>query len=103
MRLRTCRSLPTSPTCRTPFTQGEQNRSEPLFGRYHAFLPAGNHTLRFTLAGYTTQDVPVTVTANGSVMMDVQLQPPGLSFTLPERSANDGRPGRRHDRARRCH
>jgi len=67
----------------TPFTQGEQNRSEPLFGRYHAFLPAGNHTLRFTLAGYTTQDVPVTVTANGSVMMDVQLQPPGLSFTFP--------------------
>ncbi len=66
-----------------PFTQGEQNRSEPLFGRYHAFLPAGNHTLRFTLAGYTTQDVPVTVTANGSVMMDVQLQPPGLSFAYP--------------------
>ena len=66
-----------------PFTQGEQNRSEPLYGRYHAFLPAGLHTLRFSLAGYQTQDVPVTVTATGSVLADVTLTPPGLAFSYP--------------------
>ncbi len=49
-----------------PFTQGEQNTSEPRFGRYHAFLPPGEHTLRFSHAGYVTQEVPVTVTAAGT-------------------------------------
>lgn len=66
-----------------PFTQGEQNRSEPMFGRYHAFLPAGLHTLRFELAGYQSEDVPVTVTTSGSIMVDVTLTPPGLSFSYP--------------------
>ena len=66
-----------------PFTQGEQNRSEPRYGRYHAFLPPGNHTLRFTAAGYVTQDVPVTVTPGGSVLEDVQLVPPSFQFVYP--------------------
>jgi len=47
------------------FLQGEQNRSEPRFGRYHVFLPAGDRTLRFSHIGYVTQDVPVTVTGSG--------------------------------------
>lgn len=55
-----------------PFTHGERNRSEPLFGRYHAFLPIGKHTLRFSHPCYVTQDVPVTVTATG-ITMDVQM------------------------------
>lgn len=66
-----------------PFTQGERNRSEPLHGRYHAFLPPGNHTLRFERAGYVTQDVPVTVTAGGSVLVDVPLVQPILRFSYP--------------------
>ena len=66
-----------------PFTLGEQNRSEPLFGRYHAFLPAGTHTIRFELAGYQPQEVPVTVVAGSSLLVDVALAPPGLSFSYP--------------------
>jgi hypothetical protein len=58
----------------TPFTQGEQNTSEPRFGRFHAFLPPGNHTLRFSLAGYGTLDVPVTVTESAT-RFEVQLVP----------------------------
>lgn len=45
-----------------PFSQGEKNTSEPRFGRYHAFLPPGEYTLRFSHPGYVTQDVAVTVT-----------------------------------------
>ena len=57
-----------------PFTQGERNRSEPLYGRYHAWLPDGNHTLRIEHPCYQSVDVPVTVTATGTVL-DIQLSP----------------------------
>jgi hypothetical protein len=50
----------------TPSSQGEQNSSEPQFGRFHAFLPVGDHTLRFSHPGYVTREVTVTVTGNGS-------------------------------------
>lgn len=66
-----------------PFTMGEQNHSEPTYGRYHAFLPAGPHTLRFEAPGYQPELVPVTVSASGSLVVDVQLTPPGLTFTFP--------------------
>jgi hypothetical protein len=66
-----------------PFTLGEQNQSEPRHGRYHAFLPAGNHTLRFELTGYQPQEIPVTVSNISSLQLDVQLSPPGLRFDLP--------------------
>lgn len=66
-----------------PFTLGEQNQSEPTFGRYHAFLPVGNHTLRFELPGYQTQEIPVTVVAGNSLQLDVTLSQPGLAFSLP--------------------
>jgi hypothetical protein len=62
-----------------PFTQGERNRSEPLFGRYHAFLPNGRHTLRFAHPGYVTQDVPVTVTSGG-VQVEIALVPHVVRF-----------------------
>lgn len=65
-----------------PFTHGETNTSEPDFGRYHAFLPNGPHTIRFELAGYQTVDVAVNVTGS-SQTIDVQLTPPGLSFSYP--------------------
>ncbi|MEC7585144.1 MAG: M14 family zinc carboxypeptidase [Planctomycetota bacterium] len=66
-----------------PFTLGEQNHSEPNFGRYHAFLPAGTHTLRFELAGYQTQEIPVSVVSGNSLQLDVSLSQPGLAFSLP--------------------
>ncbi len=55
-----------------PFTQGEKNPCEPNFGRYHAFLPNGNHTLRFRHPCYVTQDVPVAVTGAG-IQVEVAL------------------------------
>jgi hypothetical protein len=58
----------------SPFTQGEQNTSEPRFGRFHAFLPPGEHTLRFSHAGYVTLDVPVTV-MESATRVEVQLVP----------------------------
>ena len=49
-----------------PFTQGERNTSEPRFGRYHAFLPVGDHTLSFSHPGYVTQNIPVTVSSSAT-------------------------------------
>ena len=57
-----------------PFGNGEQNRSEPLYGRYHAFVPNGTVTLRFTHPCYETKDVVVNVTSAGAVA-EVQLDP----------------------------
>ncbi|MCR9247336.1 MAG: M14 family zinc carboxypeptidase [bacterium] len=66
-----------------PFTKGEQNRSDPSNGRYHAFLPAGPHSIRFELPGYQPVQINVNVTANTSQQFDVQMTPPGLSFSYP--------------------
>lgn len=55
-----------------PFTKGERNRSDPLHGRYHAWLPTGNHTLRFAHPCYVSQTIPVTVTAAG-IQLDVAM------------------------------
>jgi len=55
----------------TPFAAGEQNRSEPRFGRFHAFLPPGDHTLRFEHPAYETLDV--TVTAPFAEELDVRM------------------------------
>jgi len=57
-----------------PFTHGERNRSDPQHGRYHAWLPTGNHTLRFQHPCFVTQTIPVTVT-EGGVILDVELAP----------------------------
>lgn len=58
-----------------PFTLGEQNNSEPLFGRYHAFLPDGVHTLRFAAPGFDAQDIPVTVVGGTAFQLDVVMLP----------------------------
>ena len=36
-------------------------------------IPAGNYTLRFVLAGYVTQEIPVTILASGVVIQNVSL------------------------------
>ena len=58
-----------------PFTNGETNTSEPKFGRYHAFLPPGVHTLDFAAPGYATQSIDVTVVEGGATTLEVQLVP----------------------------
>lgn len=57
-----------------PFTAGETNHSDPLYGRYHAFVPNGAHTLRFEHPCYVTQDIPVNVGAGG-LDLEVSLVP----------------------------
>lgn len=59
------------------FAHGESNASFGPFGRYHAFLPAGAHTLRFQATGYATLSVPVQATANSSQLLEVALTPLG--------------------------
>jgi hypothetical protein len=59
-----------------PFIMGEENTSEPRFGRYHAFLPPGEHTIRFSSQGYEAAEIPVTVT-DTSVRLEVALTPSG--------------------------
>lgn len=57
-----------------PFTNGERNRSEPRYGRYHVFLPNGQVTLRFQHPCYVTQDLPVDITGAGQ-QIEVELAP----------------------------
>ena len=60
-----------------PFTQGERNTSEPDFGRYHAFLPVGDHSLSFSHPGYVTQTILVTVTVGGTRVEVALMREPG--------------------------
>ncbi len=71
-----------------PFTLGEQNRSEPRFGRYHAFLPTGTHTLRVSHPCYITQDVRVNVTASGAQVEIKLARAPG--FVLATATPRNG-------------
>ncbi len=57
------------------FENCETNQSAGLFGRYHAFLPAGQFTIRFCAAGYLPQAHPVAVSAAASTLLDVALVP----------------------------
>ena len=73
------------------FVNGEVNGSGGTFGRYHAFVPAGNYTAVFQAAGYATQNIPVTITATGSVQLEVALVP--LSSTVNYCSAGTSASG----------
>lgn len=55
----------------TPFEAGEQNRSGPRFGRFHGFLPPGDHLLRFEHPAYET--VEVTVTVPTAEVLDIRM------------------------------
>lgn len=57
------------------FTNGEANSSEPTFGRYHAFLPPGNHTLRFEAPGFAPRTLPAPVSAGATTVLAVALTP----------------------------
>jgi hypothetical protein len=57
------------------FENGETNGSEPRWGRYHAFLPAGTHTLEFAAEGYFSQYFVVDVTSDRGQIVDVPMVP----------------------------
>jgi hypothetical protein len=59
------------------FSNGETNKSEPRFGRYHCFLPAGPFAIKFAATGFVEQTKMVTVTANTEQGVDVALVPVG--------------------------
>ena len=57
------------------YGNGETRFSEPVFGRYHYFMPAGNYSLTFTADGYKPRTINnVSVAASGNVL-DVQMEP----------------------------
>jgi len=75
-----CSGLPLEATIRVTslgFTEGEVIVSGGAFGRYHAFLPAGVHTMRVEATGYTTRDVQVTIAAAGGTTFDIGLDAVG--------------------------
>lgn len=55
------------------FTAGETNHSNARFGRYHAFLPPGSHTLRFEASGYVAATRVIAVSAGATTTLDVAL------------------------------
>lgn len=57
------------------FAHGEQLGSGGPFARYHAFLPPGLHSLRFSAPGYFDRQLSVVLPAQGGLELDVALQP----------------------------
>ena len=57
------------------FRNGERNRSSGPFGRYHAFLPPGSYTVKFSAEGYVAQSHPVVITENGELVLEIGLSP----------------------------
>jgi len=57
------------------YQHGEVNGSGGPYGRYQAFLPAGNWSLRFSAPCYQTKTVQVTTTASSSQLLDLALTP----------------------------
>ncbi len=58
------------------FQHGEENQSGGADGRYHAFLPAGTYSIRFTADGYEPLVIPgVQVASAASTRLDAALTP----------------------------
>ena len=57
------------------FPNGEYYMSEPNYGRYHLFLPAGTYTINFSAEGYFSQCQQVTVTQSSSEILEINLAP----------------------------
>ena len=56
------------------FQNGEEFINEPMFGRFHLFLPPGIYNLEFSYENHHTQIHEVTVTATSSEILDVELE-----------------------------
>ena len=55
------------------YTQGEVRRSDPKFGRYYYFLPAGTYQVTFSAPGYTPRTETVNIVKGKSLNLEVQL------------------------------
>ncbi len=49
--------------------------SDPEFGSYHYFLPAGYHTVHYLCPGYATQSLTLYVSPDGQTIQDMILSP----------------------------
>jgi hypothetical protein len=57
------------------WTQGETRTSRASSGRYHLFLPAGSHMVRYSKPGYDSVTRNVVITAAGTTVEHVALAP----------------------------
>jgi hypothetical protein len=58
-----------------PFANGETNGSDERWGRYHAFLPAGAHILKFTAEGYYPRYYRIKVGPGGGQVINIPMIP----------------------------
>jgi hypothetical protein len=56
------------------FQNGEEFYSEPEFGKYHLFLPAGTYSLEVSYEGYYTWTQEVTVTSDSEEILEIELE-----------------------------
>jgi len=55
------------------FQTGETNSSRGHFGRYHIYFPSGLYLIRFSADGYSSVEKSVSINADTSQILDVQL------------------------------
>lgn len=55
------------------YTQGELRRTEPQYGSFSYFLPAGTYTITFTATGYTPVTKTVQIVNGKSTLLEVQM------------------------------
>ena len=76
---------------------GTQQMTASASGEYSFMLPADStYTLRFSLYGYTTQDIPVTIIDGDTVFLDVNLAPRPI-ITLLDEDFETGAPDWTHN------
>ena len=56
------------------FQNDEKFFTEPRFGRYHLFLPAGTYNVQFSCENYHTQTCEVTVTQSSGINLQILLE-----------------------------
>ena len=57
-----------------PFQNGEEFFSEPRFGRYHLFLPAGNYKIEFSCDNYKVESYQLMIIETSAEILDVSLE-----------------------------
>ncbi len=73
------------------FQNGETNGSGGSVGRYHAFLPAGTYSIRFTADGYEPMVVPgVQVASSASTQLDAALTPESAAIAADAPAGGHG-------------
>lgn len=55
------------------FPNGEKFNSEPNYGRYHMFMPAGTYNVKFEASNYQSKTEQATITSGYPTILDVEL------------------------------